>query len=299
VTPIVRQRERHQHAVGGPAPRLALAACAAMAAFAGNSLLCRMALGTGAIDAASFTTIRFCTGALALLVFATASRTTLRSGQEGTWLSAAVLLVYAFPFAYAYARLATGTGALVLFGTVQATMLVAGVLAGERPSRFEWAGLVTAAAGLVWLVAPGLDTSPSPFGVALMAIAGAAWGAYSLLGRRSRAPLATTVGTFVRLAPATVVVGALAWPAAHASARGVILASVSGALTSGGGYVVWNYALRHLTATRAAVLQLSVPALAALGGVAVLDEPVTLRLITAAALILGGIALAIAGRTRT
>lgn len=270
-----------------------------MVAFAGNSLLCRMALGGGAIDAASFTTIRFGSGAVALLILAAASGTLPSAARGGGWLPAAVLFVYAFPFAFAYAWLTTGTGALVLFGTVQLTMIAAGLRAGERPSALDWIGLALATAGLVWLVMPGLSTSPSPAGVALMSVAGIAWGLYSLLGRNSTAPVADVTGTFIRLAPATLAVTALTWPSSHASLRGITLATLSGAVTSGGGYVVWYHALRHLTAARASILQLSVPALAALGGALVLAEPVTLRLVTAAALILGGVAVSIGGRTLT
>lgn len=263
-----------------------------MVAFAGNSLLCRMALGGGAIDPASFTTIRFCSGALALLPLAIASGTLPTSTRGGSWLSVAALFAYAFPFAYAYALLTTGTGALVLFGTTQIAMVAAGLRAGERPSRLDWAGLAIALAGLVWLVMPGLSTSPSPAGVALMFLAGIAWGAYSLLGRGSAAPVPDVTGTFLRLSPLTLGVVAAVWSSTHVSTRGALLAAVSGALTTGGGYVIWYYALRHLTAMRASILQLSVPALAALGGVIVLDEPITIRLLTAAALILGGVGLA-------
>jgi len=264
-----------------------------MAAFAGNSLLCRMSLGSGDIDAASFTTIRFCSGAAILLILAAVSRT--RPTSSGSWLSAAVLFVYAFPFAFAYERLATGTGALVLFGAAQITMIAAGLRAGERPTLFDWLGLALASAGLLWLVLPGLSTSPSPSGVALMTVSGIAWGVYSLIGRDSAAPVADVTGTFLRLAPMTLLV-TLASSSAHGSTRGATLAALSGAVTSAGGYVVWYYALRHLTATRASILQLSVPALAALAGVLVLHEPVTVRLLTAAALIVGGVGLSILPR---
>lgn len=274
-----------------------------MLAFAGNSLLCRMALGGGAIDAASFTTIRFGSGALALLILAAASGTLrtstgarrLRPGH-GSWLSAAVLFVYALPFAFAYTRLTTGTGALVLFGTTQVTMIAAGLRAGERPSRAEWIGLVVALSGLVWLVTPGLSSPPSLAGVVLMSVAGIAWGAYSLLGRGSTAPVADVTGTFVRLLPLLLAALAALWPCTHVSNRGATLAVVSGALTSAGGYVIWYYALGHLTAMRASILQLSVPAIAAVGGTLVLAEPVTVRLVTAATLILGGVALSIGDR---
>jgi drug/metabolite transporter (DMT)-like permease len=265
-----------------------------MVAFAGNSLLCRMALGAGAIDAASFTAIRFGSGAVALLLLAGASGTLPTSTRRGSWRSAIVLFVYALPFSFAYTRLTTGTGALVLFGTTQVTMIAAGLRAGERPTTFDWAGVAIALAGLLWLVMPGLSTSPSPAGVALMFVAGLAWGAYSLLGRGSTEPAAEVTAAFLRLAPLTFIAVAILWPSTHMSRRGVALAAVSGALTTGGGYVVWYYALRRLTAMRASILQLTVPALAALAGVAVLGEPITLRVVTAAALILGGVALSIA-----
>ena len=264
-----------------------------MVAFAGNSLLCRMALGGGAIDAASFTAIRFGSGALALLLLAAVSGALRTPTRARTWRPPLVLLVYAFPFSFAYGQLTTGTGALVLFGTTQVTMIAAGLLAGERPTTFDWIGLGIALAGLLWLVTPGLSTSPSPIGVALMFVAGIAWGAYSLLGRGSTEPAAEVTGTFLRLAPMTVLVVAAMWPSTHISRRGAELAALSGAVTSAGGYVIWYYALRRLTAMRASILQLTVPALAAVAGVVVLGEPVTVRLLTAATLILGGVGLSI------
>jgi drug/metabolite transporter (DMT)-like permease len=264
-----------------------------MLAFAGNSLLCRMALGGHAIDAVSFTTIRFTAGAIALLLFGAVSR---RGVRGGSWTAAAVLFVYAFPFASAYTRLTTGMGALVMFGTVQVTMIAAGITAGERPSRLEWIGLAAAAAGLVWLVMPGLSSSPPLDGVSLMVIAGVAWGMYSLIGRRSGDALAATAGTFVRLAPALLLTSAVTIPSAHLERAGITLAALSGVATTGGGYIVWYYALRQLSATRGSIQQLSVPALAALGGTVVLGEPVTLRLVTAAALILGGVGLSVGAR---
>jgi drug/metabolite transporter (DMT)-like permease len=249
-----------------------------------------MAIGTHAIDPVSFTTIRFTSGALALLAFTLVSGEGIRGGS---WLSAAVLFVYALPFAAAYSLLTTGMGALVLFGAVQLTMIAAGMLAGERPSLVEWTGLAVAGAGLAWLVMPGLSTSPSPQGVVWMTVAGICWGIYSLLGRQSVDPVAATTGTFVRLAPALLAVSALTVRSTHATASGLALAAASGMVTSAGGYVVWYYALRRLTATRASIVQLAVPALAALGGALLLDEPVTLRLVTAAVLILGGVAVSI------
>jgi drug/metabolite transporter (DMT)-like permease len=264
-----------------------------MVAFAGNSLLCRMALGTHAIDSVSFSTIRFASGALALLAFSALSRHGIRGGS---WIGAAVLFFYALPFAAAYSVLTTGMGALILFGMVQFTMIAAGLFAGERPLLREWTGLAVAAAGLVWLVMPGLSTSPSPQGVVWMSVAGVAWGIYSLLGRRSVDPVAATTGTFLRLLPALLAISALYVHSTFADRTGVMLAAVSGVVTTGGGYVVWYHALRRLTATRASILHLSVPGLAAVAGTLVLAEPMTIRLVTSAALILGGVALSVARR---
>ncbi len=266
-----------------------------MLAFAANSVICRLALEGGAIDAASFSSIRLAAGALTLLLICAARRPGRESSGEGSWRAAALLFLYAVCFSFAYLSLAAGTGALILFGAVQVTMILAALASGERPHRFEWLGLLLALAGLVYLVLPGLS-APSPLGSALMATAGVAWGIYSLLGRASRAPLQTTAGNFVRSLPLVAAVSLLSLPWLHLSATGVLLAVLSGALASGVGYVIWYAALRGLTATRAATVQLSVPVLAALGGVALLAEPITLRLLLSAALILGGIGMALAGR---
>lgn len=191
--------------------------------------------------------------------------------------------------------LSAGTGALILFGAVQATMISTGLREGDRPHRRDWIGLVTALAGLVYLVSPGL-TAPSPIGSALMATAGIAWGVYSLRGRGGDRPAAATAGNFLRASLLAVVVSAAFLRGAHVSPRGALLAAISGAITSGLGYVFWYAALRSLTATRAAMTQLSVPVLTALAGVVFLGEPVTARLVLAATLILGGVALTFTGR---
>jgi drug/metabolite transporter (DMT)-like permease len=202
------------------------------------------------------------------------------------------LLVYAVAFSFAFLDLATGTGALLLFGSVQATMVLAGLRAGERPPLREWVGTGLALAGLVVLVAPGLD-APSPLGSALMVVAGVGWGVYSLRGRGSTDPVADTTGNFLRLAPVVVVLGPIALLAGHASARGALLAVGAGAVTTGLGYVVWYVALRGLSATRAATVQLAVPVIAAGLGVAVLGEAITLRFVVAAVVTLGGVRLAV------
>jgi len=265
----------------------------ALTAFAANSILCRAALGGGAIDAASFSTVRLLSGAvtLALLVQLGGRR------LAGSWWSAGYLFLYAVPFSFAYQSLATGTGALILFGAVQATMLIAAVLAGERPGVLQWVGLATALGGLVYLVLPGVS-APEPIGSALMAVAGVGWGVYSLRGRGASDPLAETAGNFVRTLPMVAVVSAAALSDVHITAPGAVLAVSSGAVASGVGYAIWYAALGGLTATIAATVQLSVPVLAAIGGVLFMAEAITARLLLASLLILGGVALALLGRAR-
>ena len=214
---------------------------------------------------------------------------------RGSWGSAALLFLYAVPFSFAYVSLNAGTGALILFGAVQATMLVAALSSGERPHLVEWVGLILALGGLVYLVMPGL-AAPSPVGCALMVTAGIAWGVYSLRGRGASNPLAETGGNFARSVPLAIGVSMAAAPHAAFHAEGAVLAVVSGALASGLGYVAWYAALSGLSATRAATVQLVVPLMAAAGGVLFLSERITVRLIVAAILILGGVALAL---TRT
>jgi drug/metabolite transporter (DMT)-like permease len=266
----------------------------ALVAFALNSLLCRVALGAGAIDAASFTSVRLTAGALMLV----ALRQMLRredARPAGGWLAAALLWLYALPFSLAYLGLGAGTGALILFGTVQTTMILAALRAGERPGAWEWIGLFGALSGLVWLVLPGLQAPPLVSSL-LMVTAGVAWGFYTLQGRAGGDPLAQTARNFVRAAPLALAFNLLAWNSLHVSARGALWAVLSGVLASGVGYVIWYAALRGHTATSAAIVQLAVPLLAATGGVLLLDEQVTPRLLIAAALILGGVALAQVGR---
>jgi drug/metabolite transporter (DMT)-like permease len=274
---------------------VAAATAAAMVAFAANSVLCRLALGHATIDAASFTTVRLVSGALTLLALAS----TLHRGREiaprGGWPAAGALFGYAIAFSFAYLSLSAGTGALILFGAVQLTMILAALRAGERPGALQWLGFACAVVGLVYLVAPGV-TAPSPLGALLMAFAGACWGVYSLLGRGSANPMLDTTANFLRAAPLAVVASAIAFAHMHVSSTGLLLATASGAVSSGLGYVIWYAALRGLTATRAAIVQLVVPLLAALGGVIFLGEEFTARLAIAGVLILGGVALAIAAR---
>jgi drug/metabolite transporter (DMT)-like permease len=268
----------------------------ALTAFAANSLLCRAALGRAAIDPASFSTIRLASGAATLLLITLSTRRRA-TGVAGSWSSAALLFLYAVPFSFAYVSLGAGTGALILFGAVQATMLVAALSSGERPHLVQWLGLVLALGGLAYLVMPGL-AAPSPVGAFLMALAGAAWGVYSLRGRGASDPLAETAGNFARSVPLAIGVSAAAAPHFSLGADGALLAVASGALASGLGYVAWYAALPVLSATRAASVQLAVPVLAAVGGVLFLSERITPRLILAAILILGGVGLALARTER-
>ena len=261
-----------------------------MLAFAGNSLLCRQALKHTAIDPATFTSIRILSGALVLWAI-----TRVRGGAPaggGNWPSAMALLAYAAGFSYAYVSLPAATGALLLFGAVQVTMIGAGLYRGERLSAWRSAGLACAFGGLAWMLSPGLSAPPI-VGAALMLGAGVAWGIYSLRGRGAGDPLRVTTGNFARAAPIAVGLSAAALPWAAADGPGLAYAVLSGALTSGVGYAVWYTALRGLSATRAAAVQLSVPAIAAAGGVVFLGEMLTMRLVIASAAILGGIAMII------
>lgn len=277
--------------------RVTLLTIAAMIAFASNSLLNRLALGQETIDAVSYTTIRLTSGAITLFVIAFLQRENGKDFLRGSWLSAAFLFLYAIAFSFAYLSLTTGTGALILFGSVQMTMLIAALRSGERPHWLEWIGLFLALGGLVYLVFPGL-TAPPLLGSALMMIAGISWGFYSIRGRGTQNPLASTAGNFVYSVPMILAVILISFRNISISPDGVIYAIISGALASGCGYVIWYAALRGLTTTRAATVQLSVPVIAAWSGVLFLAEQVSTRLLIAGVLILGGIALAVSRRVK-
>lgn len=262
----------------------------AMVAFAGNSLLCRLALKDTGIDAASFTSIRIVSGALALWLIVR-----LRGGPRGiagSWLSAFALFAYAACFSYAYVVLPAATGALLLFGAVQATMVGYGLWTGERMGPRRSVGLLLASAGLAFLMLPGLSAPPLLASM-LMLSAGIAWGVYSLRGKGIADPTGATMGNFLRAVPFAIALGAMAFPWLSPDRKGVCYAIASGALTSGAGYAIWYTALRGLKATSAAAVQLSVPMFAAVGGIAFLGEALSLRLLIASAAILGGIALVI------
>lgn len=266
----------------------------ALSAFAANSLLCRLALLNGAIDPASFTSIRLLSGAITLVILV---RSSARPSEvRGSWTSASLLALYAIPFAFAYGYLGAGMGALILFGAVQSTMILGSYRAGERLGPVQWAGLLLAFGGLTWLVLPGVH-APSIIGTGLMLVAGAAWGAYSLRGRGAgSSALALTASNFLRATPIALGVSLMQYRAMNFSPRGVMLAVASGAIASGLGYVVWYRVLPDLRPSTASVVQLGVPPMAALGGILLLGEQLTLRLLTASAIVLGGIALTLLTR---
>jgi drug/metabolite transporter (DMT)-like permease len=273
--------------------RILLLTVFAMTAFAGNSLLCRSALKDTGIDAATFTSVRLVSGALVLWLIVR-----MRGGvhvASGSWLSAFALFAYAAGFSFAYISLPAGTGALLLFGAVQATMIGYGLWAGERLQKRQAAGLMFALGGLVGLVLPGLSAPPL-VGSGLMLGAGVAWGVYSLRGKYSGEPTRTTADNFLRAVPFSIALSVAMAPWASLDKLGLVYAMSSGALASGVGYAIWYTALKGLRATDAATVQLSVPVVAAIGGIFFLGEHLTPRLLIASAAILGGIALVIFNR---
>jgi drug/metabolite transporter (DMT)-like permease len=283
-------------------PRSAVLALTTLAliAFAANSVLGRAALGSGSIEPASFTAVRLASGALVLaLLLRWSRRGQATAGRAvGSWRGAAMLFLYAASFSFAYLSVDTGTGALILFGAVQLTILSVSLYRGHRPTGLEWVGLVVAVAGFVYLMLPGAS-APPPGGFALMALSGIAWGFYTLIGRGSQTPLVDTARNFARtLPPAAVLLGLVVWFGGelHATPRGVALALASGGLSSAIGYAIWYRTLPSLSPTLSAVVQLLVPVLATLGGVVFVSEALTLRLVGAGVLILGGVALTIFGR---
>ena len=268
----------------------------AMLAFAANSLLCRLALGPHLIDAASFATVRVIAGAVTLGLIVL-PRWRARGRAVPDWPAAAMLFVYMAGFSFAYVTLGAGTGALILFSAVQLTMFVVALRGGEHFPRPSWLGLAVAVAGLVYLVLPGL-TAPDPLGAVLMTLAGIAWGAYSLRGRGAPDPLSSTANNFICAVPMVILLSLAFAGEIRASPAGLALAVASGAVTSGLGYVAWYAALRGLTGTRAATVQLSVPVIAAVGGVVLLAEPITVRLLVASTATLGGVWIVLVQRSR-
>lgn len=284
-----------------PAKLIVLTALA-MVAFAGNSLLCRLALKTTAIDPASFTLIRLASGALALWVILWFhSSSTPRKGKgrvSGDWLSAGALFIYAAAFSFSYTHVSAGVGALLLFGAVQATMIGYGVAKGERLSKLQLLGLVTACAGLVFLLLPGL-TAPPLQSALLMLASGAAWGVYSLRGRQAADATHATAGNFLRAAGLALLASLLIPSTLYFANSGIYYAGLSGALTSGVGYAIWYSVVPRLSVTVAATVQLTVPVLASMGGIAWLSESLSVRILIAFIAILGGVALTIMNQKRT
>lgn len=272
-------------------PRLITLTVLAMLAFAGNSILCRAALQHTSIDAATFTSVRLATGATALWLVVTL-RQRGAGWKAGNWTSATALFVYAAGFSFAYLRLPAATGALLLFGAVQATMIGHGIFRGERLGTTSLAGLLLAFCGIGVLLVPGVSAPPLG-GALLMLAAGVAWGVYSLRGREGGDPTSTTAGNFLRATPLALALSVATLHQASFDLVGIGYAAASGALASGLGYALWYATLPSLRATHAATVQLSVPVLTALGGVILLSEPLTLPLTLASAAILGGIALVI------
>lgn len=269
----------------------------AMLAFAGNSIICRLALRDGAIDPATFTSIRLLAGAIALLLIFTVARRNTTFRSHGSWFSACTLFLYAVTFSFAYISLNAGTGALILFAFVQATMIAMGLWSGDRPSGMEWLGWLLAFAGVIWLVLPGVEAPPAS-GALLMALSGIAWGIYSIRGRKESDALGSTTTNFLMSVVFVIALVAMTFADADISTRGVLLAVTSGALTSGIGYVIWYAALDYLSAMQAAMVQLTVPAIAAAGGVLLLAEPVSMRLVVSSVLILGGISIAVVRKAK-
>jgi drug/metabolite transporter (DMT)-like permease len=265
----------------------------AMIAFAANSLLARVALGDDLIDPIAYTALRLAGGAAVLVPL---SRLAAEPSPKGAgrhyWVSGSALFVYAIAFSSAYLYLDAGMGALILFASVQATMIGFGLWSGERPRPLQWIGLLVALGGLAYLVSPGM-AAPDPRGASLMAISGVSWGLYSLRGRNGEAPLSSTSANFVRSLPLAAIAAAAGIGSLRAAPAGVVLALVSGSVTSGLGYVLWYRALKELTTTAAAVVQLLVPVLAAFGGVMFLAERVSFRLLIAGVMVLGGVTAAL------
>jgi drug/metabolite transporter (DMT)-like permease len=267
-----------------------------MIAFAGNSLLCRVALRDTGVDPASFTSIRLVSGAAMLWLIVRMRRNTAQTG--GNWLSALVLFGYAAGFSFAYVSLPAATGALLLFGSVQTTMIGRGLWMGERLTGLQLVGVLLAISGLVGLLLPGLSAPPLQ-GSLLMIGAGMAWGIYSLRGKGSGDATAVTAGNFLRAVPFSLAVSLVMSHRISVDVAGFWYAVSSGALASGIGYAIWYTVLPSLKATSAATVQLSVPVIAALGGILFLAESITLRLVLASIVILGGIALVIFEKQHT
>lgn len=267
----------------------------ALFAFAGNSILCRLALGEGAIDAASFTSIRLLTGVAVLLILLKLRQKNSLDFSQGDWVTSLMLFIYAIGFSYAYVSLETGTGALILFASVQITIIAVGIFSGNKLFAIEWLGVIIAFFGFTYLVLPGVSAPPL-LSFILMSASGVAWGFYTLAGKNSKNPLGDTANNFLRTIPFVVILTLVTFVRSNISLEGVILAMLSGGLASGVGYTIWYMALEGLSATQAAVVQLFVPVIAALAGIFFANEVLTLRLVVSSIMILGGILIVILGK---
>lgn len=266
-------------------------------AFAANTILCRMALATTQIDASTFTAVRIGSGALTLMLLVMLFRPRGQRFGDGNWRGAVCLLLYAITFSWAYRTIDSGPGALILFAAVQITMLSYGFLKGERTTFPALCGLALSCAGLVYLLLPG-SNAPEATGSALMTLAGIAWAGYTLNSRGIRDPLAATCGNFLRATPLALAILLLTLTSAQLDGLGVIYAILSGAVASGMGYALWYAVAKHLSALKAGALQLLVPILSSLGGVLLLDEAITWRLVIASIAVISGVGLVLAARAR-
>lgn len=281
--------------------RLSVLTLVTMLCFAGNSVLCRLALRQSSLDAASFTSVRVLAGALVLALLVHARQRLYHppanghTALGGNWLSALALFVYASAFSFSYTHLSTGLGALLLFGAVQVSMILTGLWQGERLNVWQTLGLIVALAGVASLLAPGLDAPPLASAL-LMLSSGVAWGVYSLRGRGAADPSGDTAGNFLRAIPMSLLLSAAYLGQQQFDGLGLLYAVLSGAVTSGMGYALWYAVLPQLTRTRAAAVQLSVPVLASLAGAVFVSEPLTLSLLLMSGMVMGGIALVVYGR---
>ncbi|MFQ6607624.1 MAG: DMT family transporter [Fidelibacterota bacterium] len=267
----------------------------ALTAFAANSVLCRLALGDEMIDASSFTIVRLLSGTIVLVTLTRIRKSGPILTPKRDWSASFMLFLYAISFSFAYVTLDTATGALILFGAVQITIILLSVISGNRLHLTEWLGVIIAFTGFVYLLLPGVST-PSLIGFLLMTIAGIAWGIYTLKGRHSKNPLEETANNFLKTLPIVIIVIIVTIQNVSYTTQGVVLAALSGGLASGIGYSIWYLALGGLSTTLAAALQLTVPVIAAWGGVIFVSEEITLRLTISASMILGGILTVVLGR---
>ena len=264
-------------------------------AFAGNSILCKLALGQNRLDAASFTIIRLLSGIIVLLLISKIFGRKSNPTKNKNWISSAALFLYAVNFSYAYISLDTGTGALILFGAVQITMILASLIFGNKLHLVEWIGIASACLGFIYLVQPSL-TTPSLTGFILMTVAGIAWGIYTLRGKGSKQAIQDSASNFFYTLPFVVTLLIIEFNNTNLSRSGIVLAIVSGAVASGMGYTVWYMTVKRLSTLQASVVQLLVPVIAAVGGVIFAQESISMRLILSSIAILGGILFVLLGQ---